>query len=480
MFSLKDATARRIVSALNNDYWEHVTIAPNNPFSLFPTELINELVQMYITLTSQKLSHRQLKPLLTSGRLTCFRLTDVCLETCSFIAILDYLTVSGALLTEVVITRVHCMDVYAKTSSTLSCSRAIEEFLAVAPQLELFNTDIMFDISALRHATCLKCLDLNFFPKQQITDLLPTHTNSRLQHLAIYEDSRHIISPSDMADLLQRCPELVTLENNVALALDCLHRHEAEAGQIRCQYNLSRLVLGSGYLDPTLAPATVSSVLIAVNACPRMRDLDLLVDDEEAIFALETASSLETLDIQWADVKRGNFHGAVLFLLQILGSHLSQLGLTNFDKIDFAAVATFCPFLTCLKVEFEDEYQCFPPPSSWLPNLTILRLECQHERGLPLAVLQSLLTNCHQLRRLHIEGATNLTDNELQIIYRKNQLKYLKNMTIINCCLSAEGLQTLVTNHTALEVLEFSSLLINSGEAFSIIHTLKPQLQLAL
>ncbi|XP_076373047.1 uncharacterized protein LOC143257901 [Tachypleus tridentatus] len=480
MFSLKDATVRQIVLALNNGYWEHVSNTPNNPFSAFPSELINELIHMYITFASQKLSHKQLQPLLTSGRLTCFYLSDIRIETRSFIAILDYLTVSGALLTEVVITRVCCIDIYARTSSTLSCSRAIEEFLVVASHLEVFRTDMTFNISALQHATWLKCLDINFFPKGQITDMLPTHTQSRLQHLAIYEDSRHIISPSDMAGLLQRCPELVTLENNIALALDYLHKDEAEAGQIRCQYNLSRVILGSGYLDPTLAPATVSSVLIAVNTCPRMRDLDLLVSDEEAICALETASSLETLDIQWADVKRGSFHGAVSFLLQIHGSRLSHLGLTNFDKIDFAAVASFCPALTSLQVEFENEYQFSPPSRSWFPDLTVLKLECQSESGLPLTVIHSLLTNCHHLRRLHLEGAINITDNELQIIYTKNKLKHLKYMTIMDCCLSAEGLQALVTNFTALEVLEFSSSLINSGDAFSIIHTLKPHLQLAL
>ncbi|KFM66361.1 hypothetical protein X975_17104, partial [Stegodyphus mimosarum] len=467
---------------LKNSYWNetHDNNTGGNPFSALPSSVVEDLITCVLELTTSCcLKVTDLYHLLTSGRVKHFKLEDILLHTEEFIAILMSLSVACQNLCSLTLKEVYCSDAQP-VSGALRKSAALECVLSISPRLESIESCIEFDLKAIRNCEQLKILKLNFVPKCRLYDFLEEVNgyfwpNTSLTVLDVYEHVRHPVSYLEIAVILKNCHELTKIYNDVGASLEYLHSAELYDDAISTRYKLEKCYLGSAFLAPSFASASITAVRIATITCPLLKDVGVLVSDHEVIYALSDFQNLKSILLQWEPTDGGDFQLGVQMLLEKIGANLKILTILNFYNVDFAAIASFCPELEDFKIEYQTEVCYYDPPSTCFQHLKSLYIEntdgefCCREN-----TLIFLLSNCTNLSMLHLEYAENLTDNVLHKILDKNSLSTVKEATILKCKLSAEGVQNLILHLKILEYFHFGSSQITFEEAASIVHEINP------
>lgn len=483
--SLKKKCIVGVANLLINYNWLYVKMYGNiNPFSCFPSQLVEELISVVVKVTSRgELMHQELCPLLKSGRVKNFELCDVRIRTEEFVSILNCLGSCGYRLIKLIFCRVQCIK---SERAKLVRSEAVENLLRLSPNIEHLYLDIPIDIDVLKFAVHLKWLELRFFPRVgDLKSLFPRYTGSQvtsisnLQHVSIFEGSQHTIPVDMIAALLQYTPQLLCLENNIAEALELLHGQELDAGTLHHQYKLRKIILGNSFLESDRSPATLRAIKIAALTCPNVSEMDLIVNNNEAVMAVCQMKQLHTIIIQWADViPSGDFLKGYLYLIQSLGKQLQSLGIIFFKNVDFGMIISLCPNLINLKVIFEMEVCKFSPYNNSLYNLQTLHLECMTSTGPSSDLLIMLISNCPNIKMLFIIYAPHFTDDVLFKITSKNSMSKLQDLTIVDCSLTIDGLQWLLKSCPVLETMRLRSSMIALEEALPIIQSLNTKVKM--
>lgn len=487
--SLLKLSILKIAELLKKCYWslaasQSIYLSDENPFMTLPVNILEDILSTVIQLTpTGTLSIKDLFPVISTGRLRHFRLEEIFLPTEELVGILTALSAFGQKLVSVVLKKIYCTDYYATLHDPkmkpLRAS-AVECLLTMAPSLEYIHIDMEFDLKTIQKVGSLKRIELNFVPKGQLYDMLPQTDdslfipNETITHLSIFEGPRNCIPPEQIAFLLKYCPQLLYLENSIASALEYLHSEELFCGSLSKTYKLEKCTLGNVNLSPDQAAASVTAIHIATITCPYVKEVDVLVDDHQAITALCDFKKLHSLLIQWAHATPGDFRLGLQLLLNDIGMQLKTLHILNFCNVDFAAIATLCPSLEHLKIEYDSEVHMYDHPETCFLNLEALQVECLHDGGIKAESLKLLLRNCSQLQTLSVDNVNSLTDSTLKEIVKSNSLSKLKEVMIVGSALTEEGLSCFVSSCQSLEYFNFSSSKISFDMAASIIHSINP------
>ncbi|XP_023224646.1 uncharacterized protein LOC111625664 [Centruroides sculpturatus] len=483
--SLKKKCIIGVANLLINYNWLYSRLYSQiNPFSCFPSQLVEELISVVVKVTSRgELMHQELCPLLKSGRVKNFELCDVRIRTEEFVSILNCLGTCGYRLIKLIFCRVQCIK---SERAKLLRSEAVENLLRLSPNIEHLYLDIPIDIDVLKFAVHLKWLELRFFPRVgDLKSLFPQCSESQmssvsnLQHVSIFEGSQHTIPVDMIASLLQYTPQLLCLENNIAEALELLHGQELDNGTLCHKYKLRRIILGNSFLEPDRSPASLRAIKIAALTCPDVTEMDLIVNNNDAVMAISQMKQLHTIIIQWADViPPGDFQKGYHFLIQTLGRQLRSLGIIFFKNVDFGMIISLCHNLVNLKVIFEMEICKFTPYNNNLYDLQTLHLECMTNTGPSANLLIALISNCPNVKMLFLIYVPHFTDSVLFKITSKNNLSKLQDITIVDCNLTIEGLQWLLKSCPLLETMRIRSSMIILDEALPIVQSLNTKVKL--
>ncbi|XP_054710586.1 uncharacterized protein LOC129220243 [Uloborus diversus] len=484
--SLYNLSLWKTAVMLKQHYWNEFDDSNigNNSFSYLPTSVVEDLLSCVLQITPiDSLKVSDIYHLVTSGRIKNFKLEDVVLTSEVLVSILMSLSVACQSLRSFILRNVVCSNIYTTLDSSKTYIRtaAVECVLNSASNLELVESCIAFDLKAVRNCSNLKILRLNFIPSTPLFNLLDEGdgdfcSNVSLKVLDVYEDVRHPVSSTDIAILLNYCRELTEINCDISQSLECLHTDEIYDGTLSRVYKLRKCVLGNTIMNPPFASASLLSVHIATLTCPSMEELDILVNDNNTVYALSDFLNLKSLLIQWEPVSGGEFKIGVEPLLEKIGENLKVLHVLNFFQVDFAAIGKSCPNLETLKVEYQTECSSVSGSScSIFSNLRSLSIESMEgEYGVKESSLLLLLSNCKNLTTLCIQYAECLNDRVLREVLSKNPLSKVKDATILDCSLTGEGVRNLVNHLKMLEFFHFSSSAIIIEEAASIVHEINP------
>ncbi|XP_042896880.1 uncharacterized protein [Parasteatoda tepidariorum] len=473
----------KIATLIKKGYWSISSGSQDdNPFSFLPPEIINEITSTVIQIsTPNGVKVTDLYCLLTSGRLERLVLDDILLSTEELISILMSLSVACQNLKTLTFRNVNCTDPYSANAKVFKPGNALECLLGISPQIESLESCIRFNVEVINRCDKLKFLNLNFVSEKPVCRFILNcgyyEPNHSLKSLSVFEDYRNPVPFCDLVPVLKYCKELVYIKADISRPLEFLHIEELYDGSLTTQYKLQRCYLGNPYFDN----GAVSSVAmhIATLTCPEMKEIDVLANDNEAIFALSDFKNLNSLLVQWEEPNGGNFQLGVQLLLEKIGVNLKKLHVINFYYVDWAVIAKYCTQLEILKVEFFNEIQSYERPTVCLQYLTSLYIElldpdfyCHKE------TLIMLLSSCTELKHLRIDGARNLCDHTLNKILAKNNLSKLVEALLFECSLTENGIRNLISSLSSLEFFQFSSTLIDFEDAANIVHEINPHILL--
>ncbi|XP_055937162.1 uncharacterized protein LOC129966674 [Argiope bruennichi] len=469
---------------LKNNYWSEVFDddgCRNNPFKAVPPNIINDLLTCILQLTSSgTLKVTDLYFLLTSGRVEHFKLDDILLTSEEFVSILMSLSVSCQNLRFVTLRNVFFSDQYLSLHKTKGYMKkaALECVLSMSPRLESVESCIAFDLKAIRNCERLKVLKLNFVSKTPLYRFLEEEDGNfwpknSLTILELFEDVRNHVPPEELMPILKYCPSLKEINTDVCRCLEFLHTYEMNTGTLDVKYSLEKCFLGNIFIQGGYA--TITGVHIATLTCPNMKDINVLVNDNDVVYALSNFQSLKSLVIQWESLDGGDFKVGVAAVLNKIGTNLKILHVNNFYDVNFGLIASKCPHLEELKVEFLSEYGEWEESRDSFKELKNLYVELiESQQGCSENTLLLLLSNCTELTSLQLRSAARLTDSVLASILQKNSLSKVKDVIIIDSRLSDIGVRNLIMHLHSLEYFHFSSSQILFEEAALIVHEINP------
>ncbi|GFU31106.1 uncharacterized protein NPIL_259691 [Nephila pilipes] len=449
--SLYSICLRNVVKLLKNLYWIEIydiDSCMHNPFSDLPSFVVQELMDCILKFsTSLSITVTELYPLLTSGRIENFKLNDILMTSEQFVSIFICLS-SGCQNLRILTLR----NVFFSGEFTAKSEKkaALECVLGMASNLESIESCVEFDLNVIKKSDNLKVLKLNFVcsnPVYHFLEEIDGHflSRSKLMILEFFEDERHLISPLDLIPILQYCPTLKEINIDIDRTLELLHEDEMLKGNLSARYNLQKCFLGNAFVEGGFA--TLPAIRIATLTCPDMKEVNVLVNDNEAIYALRDFDNLESLLIQWELLDGGDFKLGVVPLLKRIGENLKYLNINNFYDVDFAAIGFFCPHLENLKCEFLSECGDYDDSLEYFKELKYLFLEImESKRNCSEQALMVLLSSCTNLIELHIGSVEALTDDVLKKILQKNSFSKLEQFLITDCSTSEEVLRNLLTS----------------------------------
>lgn len=454
-----------------------------NPLDVLPSAIIDELIISVARLSvTSPLKNMDLYHLIATGRVKSFQLEDISLSADDIMYILMQLSSKCEKLISIKLKNIFCSNTFADSSNERISMRsnALECVLNLALKLESVESCIEFNLNSVRNARHLKQLRLNFVPKSQLFDFLDEENgqilpNFSLKVLDVFEDVRHPLSYLDIAVILRYCNELVEINCDVSRSLEYLHAEELYHGILSTQYKLEKCNLGSIFLDQQDAAVSATAVYIASLTCPSLKEIDVLVGDDQAVYALSDFLNLTSLLLQWEALVCGSFQTGVHSLLEKIGFKLRTLHIVNFRSVDFSAIGMFCPNLEELRLEYTTECNKYEFSPTAFQKVTNLHIETIDDTFCQPSSLVGLVSNCTQLKLMTIQPAEGLSDPVLQDILKKNDLSTLKEARIYRCSLSPIGIHNLASSLTSLEYLEISSTLVLFDEIGTIVHEINPQ-----
>lgn len=460
-------------------YWNASFPFGYNPFSYMPAFIIDALVVKVSKSTAFKsLESSDLRLLLTSGRVENFILEDVNVtgDTLQEV-LLDLSTACKKLekicLRNVFINIVHRANFHMQTHT-------LNILLSEARNVKEIESCLEFNLEVLSNSTKLQKLILNFpVVRNNIFDFLEINgqlmPNTSLKLLEIFENPRRPISYIDIAVVLRYCTELTEISCDIARSLQYLHGEELFNGTISVRYKLKRCCMGT--MNFKSAAATRDEVYIASLTCPDLEDLCLLVNDDQAIYALSEFCKIKFLLLQWEKMDFGDYSLGVQLLLEKpeFGSNLTSLFIVNFTNIDFSSIGICCPNLDVLKVEYdyENNRNEFSPTS--FKKLKQLCLENVEDLNCQTDTLVGILSNATELKSIVIYCAGRLTDGVLNDILKQNSLSKVTNLRLSKCVLTIDGIRKLVSSLKALEYFDLNKTSLDVDEIAHEIHEINPR-----
>lgn len=297
--------------------------------------------------------------LICSGRVRRFSLWDVEMHSRDFSGTLKRLSQHASLLRELEIDGVYVRG--KRPESILRSFKTIGHVLRSSTQLEVLKLGLcgesLLEILGLQK---LERLSLSYDCQQSLDDVVKQSILSgqdfcpRLKYFE-YNDYFSVPSTRTVAHILQNCPYLLELKADCAEVLTQIHQKQFfNEGHVTNKYRLQKVVLGScvyGQCEGasfTTSPSPLCAQIL-VETCPNLVDLELYIDNHDAVLCLAELSHLQFLKMMWVGTRTvGNFEISTLPLLHEIGCQLSELCLHSFTAVDLDAVASLCPSLEAL------------------------------------------------------------------------------------------------------------------------------------
>ncbi|GFQ99208.1 uncharacterized protein TNCT_649061 [Trichonephila clavata] len=478
----------KVAWLLKHSYWDKIYDNDGriyNPFSALPSSVIEELMECIIKLsTTGRVTVTELYHLLTSGRVENFRLYDLLLTSEEFVSIFMSLSVGCQNLRFLTLHNIFFSDQYLRIHKTKSYMKkaALECVLRMAPNLESVISCVEFDLKAIQSCDNLRVLKLKFISSNSLCNFLEEEdglfmTHHNLTILEFLEDPGYQVPLLELAAFIKYCPALKEINTDICRSLEYLHGNQMIDGSLDARYNLQKCFLGNFFVPRA---ATLTAVHIATLTCPDMREVNMVVSDNNVIYALSDFENLKSLVIRWVPLLNGNldsgdFKLGLAPLLNKIGENLTFLNINNFFDVNFAIIGSCCPHIHELRLKFLSENSDYDDSFEYFKELESLYLDLiSPERSYGEEALLVLLSGCTNLNALRLRTAAGLNDGVLSKILRRNNLSKLKDCILVKCDLSDRGVNNLIMSSKNLDYLHFSSSHIKFEEAAGIVHQINP------
>lgn len=481
----------KVAWLLKNSYWDKIYDNEGriyNPFSALPSSVIEELMDCILKLsTTGRVRVTELYHLLTSGRVENFKLYDILLTSEEFVSIFMSLSVGCQNLRFLTLHNIFFSDQYLRIHKTKSYMKkaALECVLRMAPNLESIESCVEFDLKAIKNCYNLKVLKLKFVSTTPLSNFLEEEEEEgkfsphfNLTILEFLEDSGYQVPHLELAPFIKYCPALKEINTDICESLEHLHGHEMIDGSLNAEYNLQKCFLGNFYVPRGFA--TLTAVHIATLTCPNMKEVNMVVNDNNVIYALSDFENLKSLVIRWVPLLNGSFDNGdfklgLTPLLYKIGENLKILNINNFFDVNFAVIGSCCPHLEELRLKFASENSGYDPSFMYFRELKSVYLDfITPELSYSEEALLVLLSSCTKLSALRLRTASGLTDSVLWKILNRNRLSKLKDCILVKCDLTELGVNDLIMSLKALDYFHFSSSQIRFEQAAEIVHQINP------
>ncbi|KAF7493811.1 hypothetical protein SSS_07141 [Sarcoptes scabiei] len=173
-----------------------------------------------------------------------------------------------------------------------------------------------------------------------------------------------------------------------------------------------------------------------VRHCPKLVEISLELQKQMNLIPLIEATNLEKLELHSCAFESISFIEHIVPILERCGHRIKSLSLINFDHIDLSKCAQYCPNLLTFSA------QCFQTITSqnrylklfgiknFFPHLKQLRLRPRPTHVTPIDICLQLIQNANDLEHIECYCCSDLNDEKIDEINRKNSLSYLETLIL--------------------------------------------------
>ncbi|GBM39675.1 hypothetical protein AVEN_104895-1 [Araneus ventricosus] len=432
----------RTFALLKNGFWNE---CDPNPFKFLPPSVVDDL--LITGLSYYYTSIDDIKLLLTSGKVERLDLSFFDLENDR-----DLLM---TLLSEN--TCINLKHIVLHSFLKQEHFSLIKDILRNSPKLQHFHSSVFFGLNVFNHCEKLQTLKFDL-PIEQISNYFlykKVDFSKSLKNLRVFSLGRtgDCFSVCKIIEtVLLNCPELVSVGMvDSSIAITSIQKKRIEP----LEFRLRRCFWGVAYMRRFRERITLKLVnyrrefsemiKTAVSSCPHVEELVIDVHDENCLQHLAQLPKLTFLVINFKHYYCNRLQDLFLSLFSRIGPQIKHLSIQKVKNIPINEICDYCPNLQSLQIMGTITCSEQPKISPSLRNLRRLNISTGDE-----TTLRFLISNCLHLEELFLGTASNVDDEFLRYVLRKNSLSELKVIGISRSKLNKRSLEMLLKSAVSL------------------------------